>query len=43
MEQKKNYQSPNIDVVKLNIHQPILTESAGEGARSFEFTEPEED
>ena len=43
MAQKKNYQSPNVDVVKMKMNQSLLTVSGEEGARAFEFTEPEED
>jgi hypothetical protein len=43
MAQKKNYQSPNVDVVEMKMNQNLLTASQDDGARAFEFTDPEED
>ncbi len=46
MEQKKLYVKPNVDVYEMKVHQPLLDASNNgsgeEGARVFEFTEPED-
>lgn len=46
MAQKKNYQSPNVDVFEMKVQQMLCESATGggeEGARAFEFTDPEED